>query len=362
MTFKFMLAAKVDLTKIQYPVLVSAKYDGVRAGVQNGVLVSRAQKPILNKFTQMLFGRKELEGLDGELVVGSPVARDAAGNSTVFNTTTGALRRADGEPQVTFYVFDRFAAALAAIYDARRRVLDAGLLQGFHVRYKQLQKDLPKLTRPLARWPHYANPNQLVPCLQLVEHVAVENVTQLGLQEEVYVCEGFEGLMGRSPYGPYKQGRATMREGWLWKLKRFEDAEAVVIGAEEQMHNANLHTLTRAGKAVRSTHKMGMQATGLLGALIVRGLNGPFKGVEFNVGTGFTLEQRRSIWKDIKDTPADTCQCGSAIEDHLFGDGHSPTPYAPEIIGERITYKYQPCGSMAKPRVPVFKGFRDKGE
>lgn len=344
MTFKSMLAAKADLAKIQYPVLVSAKYDGVRASVQNGVLVSRALKPIRNEFTQMLFGRKELEGLDGELIVGSPVAKDAAGNSTVFNTTTGALRRADGEPRVTFYVFDRFVPLGDAIQITSELPMGKAYFAAtglFKVRYTQLQKDLPRLARPLARWSHYENPNQLVPCLQLVEHCGVDDLYALECMEESYVEQGFEGLMGRSPYGPYKQGRATMREGWLWKLKRFEDAEAVVIGAEEQLHNNNLHTLQRAGKAVRSTHKAGMQRTGLLGALIVRGLNGPFKGVKFNVGTGFTLEQRRELWKIRLTLAADhTGRKGAAV----------------------VCYKYQPCGSMTKPRVPVFKGFRNKGE
>lgn len=345
MTFKFMLAAKADLTRIQYPVLVSAKYDGVRAGVQNGVLVSRAQKPIPNKFTQMLFGRKELEGLDGELVVDSPVARDAAGNSTVFNITTGALRRAEGRPEVTFYVFDRFAHMDVTLFKEPTPIHPSFLF--FKARYTQLQKDLPKLARPLARWPHYANPNQLVPCLQLVEHYACDSLVSVEGYEEQFIGEGFEGLMGRSPYGPYKQGRATMREGYLWKLKRFEDAEAVVIGAEEQLHNNNLHTLTRAGKAVRSTHKAGMQRTGLLGAFIVRGLNGPFKGVEFNVGIGFSLPQRKELWQRIR---------------NYTGAPKPPTKSAGLLMNMRICYKYQPCGSMAKPRVPVFKGFRNKGE
>ena len=48
-TFKPMLACNVDLDKIQYPVIIQPKIDGVRALVLNGQVVGRSLKPFRNK-------------------------------------------------------------------------------------------------------------------------------------------------------------------------------------------------------------------------------------------------------------------------------------------------------------------------
>ena len=49
-----------------------------------------------------MFGREEYNGLDGELIVGEPNAVD------VYRTTNSGVMSADGEPDVKFYVFDRW--------------------------------------------------------------------------------------------------------------------------------------------------------------------------------------------------------------------------------------------------------------
>ena len=69
---KPMLAAKTDGKGLSYPLLASPKLDEVRALIINGVVMSRSFKPIPNAHVQELFGRPEYNGLDGELIVGSP--------------------------------------------------------------------------------------------------------------------------------------------------------------------------------------------------------------------------------------------------------------------------------------------------
>src|SRR5690606_27777905 len=93
-------------------------------------------------------------------------------------------------------------------------------------------------------------------------------------------------------------GRSTAREGHLLKLKRFTDGEAVVIGFEELMHNANEATKDELGYTKRSTHADGKVPMGTLGALKVRDLT---TGIEFSIGTGYTAAQRRKLW-DARDT------------------------------------------------------------
>jgi len=99
--------------------------------------------------------------------------------------------------------------------------------------------------------------------------------------------------MGRSPMGAYKYGRATLREGSLWKLKRFTDGEYRVVGIEEQMHNANEKTRDELGRAKRSSHKENKRGKNTMGAL--NGVDTQ-TGVEFDVGTGFTDVERQDIW------------------------------------------------------------------
>src|SRR5437899_138139 len=93
-------------------------------------------------------------------------------------------------------------------------------------------------------------------------------------------CRGFEGVMLRKPDGPYKFGRSTVREGYLMKVKRFTQEEAVVVGYEEQETNLNEATKDALGHTKRSSHKAGKRPAGVLGALRVSNGHG-----EFSIGT-----------------------------------------------------------------------------
>ena len=73
---KPLLACEVPLDKVNFPIYVSTKFDGVRAIVKDGVVYSRSLKPIRNKHVQKLFGKPEYEGFDGELIVGDIYAKD----------------------------------------------------------------------------------------------------------------------------------------------------------------------------------------------------------------------------------------------------------------------------------------------
>ena len=133
--------------------------------------------------------------------------------------------------------------------------------------------------------------------------------------------------MLRAPDGPYKYGRSTFNEGYLVKVKRFLDGEAVIDSCEELMHNANEKTLVRNGKAHRNSKKEGKVGRNMLGAYNVRDVH---TGVEFSVGSGFTEAERMDLW-----------------------DGANLN------IGKVIKYRYFPSGSKERPRFPTFLGFRD---
>jgi len=265
-----MLAEKCpeDLDSLLYPMFGSYKLDGVRALIVNGVVVSRKLKPIPNRHIQGVLGREELNGLDGELIVGSPTD-----NNCMQNTMSGVMSR-DGHPDFRFYVFD----------------------------FWNRQDDYLSSADPLIRLIESMNH-----ALPLVAHhqVSILDTKHLIEYEGESLELGYEGVILRKGNSPYKFGRSTLKEGYLLKLKRFDTDEAIVIDAIELEHNDNILTQDELGFAKRSTHKAGMVKGGVLGALVVRQLTSRgvliMDGPTFSVGGGFTLEQRKHLWS-IKDS------------------------------------------------------------
>lgn len=292
MRFEPMLAPSKtpDTSKLKYPMLASYKLDGIRATVQNGVLLSRNMKPIANKNVQERF--KDLpNGLDGELIVGDPFGEG------VFQRTSSVVMSHDKPAEdVTFHVFDIHVENTP--FKARLELV------GF-------PESLPKHTIK-------------------VEHWEVLNESELLIVENNALEAGYEGLMLRSPDGPYREGRSTAREGYLFKIKRFMDSEAEILDTFEEMENTNEAGVDELGHTERSSSKSGMVGKGTLGGFQVRDLK---TRVAFRIGGGLTAEQRANLW---------------AIR--------------AELPGQIVKYKYFPVGVKDKPRFPVFLGFRDKAD
>jgi DNA ligase-1 len=296
--FKPMLAEALPAGQLPvFPCYVSPKLDGVRAVVFGGVVYSRNLKPIRNAHVQKVLGHALLEGYDGELIVGPPTS------PTAFRDTTSGVMAVLGEPNVLFHVFDVYSPA-----------------RGFNDRY---HGDLGSASHRAAR-------SRLHIPMQLVAQKLVHNAEELLAAEQDYLDQGYEGAMVRSVDGPYKCGRATVREGYLLKVKRFSDAEALVVGYEELMHNENEKTTDALGHAKRSTAKAGKVGGGALGTLLCKD---PETGVEFGIGGGFTAEERLALWRD-RDT----------------------------LVGRIAKYKFFPTGSKEAPRFPVMLGFRDPSD
>lgn len=288
--FKPMLSGKAELSRIQYPVLVSPKLDGVRALIRDGKVMSRSLKEIPNRYVQELYGDIQYEGLDGELIVGSPT------DHAVYRNTSSAAMSKDGRPDVTFYVFDNW-------------------MRGEETFWSFLQK-----------LPSHLSTEPVPGGIQYLPQYSVMDETALLAAEEALLAEGFEGIMIRSEKGPYKCGRSTLREGYLLKLKRFEDSEAEILAIEELMHNNNEAKTNELGNTARSHHKINLVAGETLGKMLVRDLK---TGMEFRIGTGFTAEQRQTYWNNRE-----------------------------SLVGKYVKYKYFPVGVKELPRHPVFLGFR----
>src|SRR5207248_1849242 len=129
------------------------------------------------------------------------------------------------------------------------------------------------------------------------EHVVCAGTDHLVAELDRVTKLGGEGLMLRKPGSAYERTRSAT----LLKVKKFLDAEAVVIGYE-------------AGKG---RHK------GRVGALRARFGNGK----EFEVGTGLKDREREN----------------------------------PPAVGSIITVKYQELTKDGIPRFPVYVGLRPDG-
>ena len=284
-----MLAGRCsDINKLKYPVLATPKLDGIRCLIieQNGRkrAVSRNFKPIPNHYVREWLEDHCRIGFDGELVL----------SKGTFQDVSSAIMSRDGEPDFVYQVFD-----WAGQPDS-----------GYHDRIWVLEQS-----------PSLSNVEYVLP-------LEMENVVQLERYEEECLTMGYEGVMVRDPLGPYKCGRSTEREGWLLKIKRFEDGDAVIVGVEEKLHNANEQMDDPLGRTRRHSFKDGMVPMGVLGALIVRDLK---TKVEFKIGTGFDDDMRQTLWNARA-----------------------------SLNGVIVKFKSQPTGVKDKPRFPVFLGIRSE--
>jgi DNA ligase-1 len=301
-----LLAADLkDFDKIKFPVIVTPKLDGIRCLKVNGQVVTRTFKPIPNKYIRETLQELIPEGIDGEIMI------RGAGD---FNTIQSQVMSFSGKPDFIFYAFDYVKDHLNKPYN--ERLLD-------------LKKFLEFFESNI--WERdYDNDDRFV----VLPWSYANNFDELIKYEKEYIDLGYEGLMMRDPNGKYKCGRSTEKEGILCKLKRFQDAEAEVIGFQEKMHNENIQEKNEFGLAKRSTKKEGMVPSNTLGSLIVRQTipyPEPARGmriIEFSIGSGMNDETRKEIWNNQD-----------------------------AYLGKNVKYKFQEM-SKDGPRFPVFLGFR----
>ncbi len=267
--FKPMLAATYEADgkhQPSFPKLASPKFDGFRAvigraaaekGTAYGVVYSKNVKPLRNKFTQSLF--RELYSLDGELVVGKPTGKG------VFNRTSSGVTRAEGEPDVKFYVFDTAANS--------------------RLKFSERLAIVEEMVRAL-------NSENVV----FVKHTIVRNMKELLAYEAKQLKLGYEGVMLRDPDGEYKFGRATELEDTLWKVKRFRDGEARVVRFEEEETNTNVAKKDELGRSKRSSAKAGKAKAGTLGTIVATDLK---TGEEMRIGAGvLKAPERKRLWEE----------------------------------------------------------------
>lgn len=277
---------------LPYPLLVSPKFDGIRGIVKNNRVMSRKFIELPSRQVQKLFGIAILEHTDGELIEGN------ATDFGVYNRTQSHVMSEDKSGDMTYHLFDYTHPDL--------------LNKPFYERL-EVTDNIVRSTIGEAPVRH-------------VFHKHVENYEELLEYESEKLEEGYEGIMMRNPLAFYKQGRATMLQQIIYKLKRFYDDEAVIIGFVERMQNTNKLESDNLGHAKRSSSKEGKVPAGTLGNFIVL-----YNNVELEVGTGsFTHDELQMIWDN-----------------------------RPMFLGKILKFRYFSHGVKDLPRFPRAVGFRD---
>jgi DNA ligase-1 len=265
MTFKPMRAAGPDPKKgldhfwknLKYPLLCSPKIDGIRGCSHHGIVTSRSGE-LLPSY-QVQEELSPIEWVDCEIIEGNPT------DFGVYNRTQSHVMSADKPGELSYHVFDF--------------IHPDWLEKPFYQRLEEAEKVVQ---------------GQAALHLRFVEHTEVENLEELLAYEDRMLAEGWEGIMGRDPVAPYKQGQSTYNQGWMYKFKRFSDTEGVIVGFVEEMTNTNEQERSPLGFAKRSKSKEGLVPADTLGKFLVE-----FQGSVINVGCGvFTHSQRKEIWDE----------------------------------------------------------------
>lgn len=254
--FKPQLAIEQTKVKTQPSnMYMSEKLDGIRCIVFGGVAYSRSLKRIPNLSIQAYvnYHAEAMEGMDGELIVGDKNAPD------VFNQSTSGVMRIEGEPDFTFWVFDRWH---------------------------------PTATW-LERYARLVNHSRLPARVALLVHHPVEEMFNIDEFERDMLAQGAEGIMLRDADAKYKCGRSGTKNPELQKVKRFVDNEFQIIGWEPKYTNTNEAKTNELGRTARSTAKDGMVALDTMGSLILC----TSKGDTFSCGSGMTDAIREDLWE-----------------------------------------------------------------
>lgn len=138
--------------------------------------------------------------------------------------------------------------------------------------------------------------NAAHPALALVEHTLIYRNSELLLLHKQFVAEGFEGTMFQTT------GAYVRKRGWhLQKLKDFKSSEGKVIELKP------------------GTGKF----KGMVGSVRLKDLK---SGIEFDLGSGFTDDERMAL---------------------------------PGALGKIIEYRFQELTEDSVPRFPTFLRYRE---
>ena len=284
--------ADLDIIDWSKPKIIQPKIDGVR-GLYLESFSSRTLKPFGNTFVNNRFSSIRYRGLDGELTHG------VKNHPDLCRLTTSALNQYEGQPNINWYVFD---------------LIHKGTI------------DLPYKDRLilLNHRLNIINDNNI----HLMETEWCNSLEEFLLFENIWLEYGYEGVIIRDPYGLYKSGRSTIREGGLLRVKRFKEEEAIILDFIPAETNNNIIQTNKLGLSYRTSHKENKVIKEMVGSFIAKDI----KTKEIiKIGAGkLSHKERIDIYINFDNYKNRICK-----------------------------YKQFMHGKLHKPRFPIFICFRD---
>lgn len=278
-----------DLSLVKFPVIVSDKEDGFRAFKPKNTVLTRSGKTIKNILTKRIIETHCPPGLDGELKTYTNGVPDS------FSTVQSKLTSFDGAPEFKYFVFDLYSTMQ---YSDRIDALSSIEVPSF----------VTKLDMKYAY-----------------------NIGELLALEADALARGKEGICFRPPGSPYKFGRATFNQQWLFKLTRWTTDECTIIGFVEQFENTNPQFENELGGMSRSSSQVGKIGKNTLGSFIVDwhgGIIGEISG-----GPGIDNAFRLYVWN-----------------------------HKEEFLYKTMTFRYKDYGTKDFPRSAQWVGIRSKDD
>jgi len=240
--FRPMLACDWKEAKLKFPCIIQPKIDGVHLLNRHGKVLGRSLKAIANKHVTKLFSRPEFHGFCGEVFVNENPCSD-----TLCRDTTSAVNRIEGEPVVTWALFDYITEDTKHLgYVARMKALEAYI-------------DSFQKTEDMALY-------AALEAMTYVNSTLVEDKATLLQEESTILEEGYEGLIIRDPAGLYKYGRSDAKMQ-VWRVKRFIEEEIFVTGISEGTKNNNEAKTNELGRTERSSHQENLEPNGEVGTI-----------------------------------------------------------------------------------------------
>ncbi|GAA5500418.1 hypothetical protein Dxin01_00139 [Deinococcus xinjiangensis] len=295
-----MLAKPIEWDKVVYPCIVQPKLDGVRciAIVEDGGVVrlrSRDDKPIFME-------RIRLAVQDLGLPVGTMLDGELYAHGIDFNKLSGDVRRELQDERKNYIQY--------WVYDLMRH--PDGLHERRYIERKEfidweIAKHQEGILLPLENQ-YVRNEQEARECASRLEQLGYEGAMIRCATRTKVTKKNPDGVVTQDFYQAAFYGHSR-RSNFLMKVKTFEDAEAVIVGVEEEVDLQGVPK-GRTGKFVMQTPE----------------------GITFRA-SGLTDELKAASWAE-------------------------PDSY----IGQTATYKFFGVSEDGVPRHPNFKALRPVGE
>jgi DNA ligase-1 len=233
---KPLLAKDVDESKLKFPCWVLPKIDGVCLLVHEGKAQGRSLKQFENKHVTQQYSNEMFNGLRGEIILGfDPTAEG------LCRDTSSAIRRIEGEPETSLWVFDYVTEETKDLpFKGRYALLKAKVIELRELGCLNIKFIQAKEVKDLYEYKKYVQ--------ESLEH-------------------GLEGVVVRNPDLPHKEGRSSSTKAHLWRYKPYKDAEILVTGITEGETNLNEATINELGRTTRSTHQENKLPNAMVGSI-----------------------------------------------------------------------------------------------